>query len=219
MRRHRPGRPAPESARPPAIVSDGYADGGPTRLSNGCIKKIDRAEPESSTLALVLRTQNVTEFGLAARGARIKDCSVLNVRRGSGFRTQSDARRVLIVDDNHDSAELLSLVLERQGHETCVVHHPEEAIAAAVQFVPTLAFVDIGLPGMDGYALLGILRSLPELQGCRFVAVTGYAELSVVPGLRGFDEHLVKPIDLSRVIALVGQTGDVEPASAKPVTA
>ncbi len=144
---------------------------------------------------------------------------MLNARRDSGFRTRSDTRRVLIVDDNHDSAELLSLVLERQGHEACVVHHPEEAIGAAIQFLPTLAFIDIGLPGMDGYALLGILRSLPELQGCKFVAVTGYAELAAVPGLRGFDDHLVKPVDLSRVIELAGQAVDLELDAATPATA
>jgi hypothetical protein len=60
----------------------------------------------------------------------------MNARRGSGTRNLSEVRRVLIVDDNHDSAELLSLVLEREGHETRVAHHPAEAIPLAVQFRP-----------------------------------------------------------------------------------
>ncbi len=126
---------------------------------------------------------------------------------------------MLIVDDNHDSAELLSLVLQRQGHETCVAHHPDEAIPLAIQFRPALAFLDIGLPGMDGYELLGILRSRPELAGCKFVAVTGYEDLTSLPGLSGFDAHLVKPVDLSRVVDLVLQIGDRGFGLPKPVSA
>jgi two-component system, chemotaxis family, CheB/CheR fusion protein len=134
------------------------------------------------------------------------------------MRNLSEVWRVLIVDDNHDSADLLALVLERQGHETRVAHDPEQAIPLAIQFRPTLAFLDIGLPGMDGYQLLEILRAAPELSGCKFVAVTGYDDLTCAPGSQGFDGHLVKPIDLSRLVALVTEVTSA-PSSAKPATA
>jgi CheY-like chemotaxis protein len=143
----------------------------------------------------------------------------MNARRGSGTRNLSEVRRVLIVDDNHDSAELLALVLERQGHETRVAHDPAEAIPLAVQFRPNLAFLDIGLPGMDGYELLGILRATPELEGCKFVAVTGYDDVSCAPGTRGFDGHLRKPVDLSAVVNLVLGIGQSALSAVKPASA
>jgi CheY-like chemotaxis protein len=125
--------------------------------------------------------------------------------------------RILIVDDNHDSAELLSLVLERQGHEVRVAHEPLDAISMALEFLPNLAFLDIGLPGMDGYQLLGILRGKPELEGCKFVAVTGYDD---VTASRGFDAHLLKPLDLAAVISVVEQqVGLVAPTGVKPASA
>ena len=89
----------------------------------------------------------------------------------------SDIRRVLIVDDNHDSAELLSVLLEREGHETRVAYDGPRALLVAAQFRPNIAFLDIGLPGMDGYELMSALRGQPETSGCKFVAVTGYEEL------------------------------------------
>jgi CheY-like chemotaxis protein len=136
--------------------------------------------------------------------------------RGSGTRKLSEIRRVLIVDDSHDSAELLSLLLRREGHETRVAHDGEEAIRVALAFCPSIAFLDIGLPGMNGYELLGILRGCPELSGCKFVAVTGYEELSPDAGAPAFDAHLLKPIDLNAVVSLV--VGIADGALSKPVS-
>ena len=143
----------------------------------------------------------------------------MNARRGSGTRNLSEVRRVLIVDDNHDSAELLALVLEQQGHETRVAHDSAEAIPLAAQFRPNLAFLDIGLPGMDGYELLGVLRATPELEGCRFIAVTGYDDVKCAPGSRGFDGHLRKPVDLGAVVNLVLEVGQSALSDAKPALA
>ncbi len=143
----------------------------------------------------------------------------MTTRRGSGTRNLSEVRRVLIVDDNHDSAELLALVLGREGHETRVAHDPTEAIPLAVSFCPHVALLDIGLPGMDGFQLLEVLRNIPELGACRFVAVTGYEEVAGTAGARGFDAHLLKPVDLNAVVSVVTSLGrpllsEVKPASA-----
>lgn len=143
----------------------------------------------------------------------------MNARRGSGQRNLAEVRRVLIVDDNHDSAELLALVLERQGHETRVAYDAQQAIAMALQFRPNLAFLDIGLPGMDGYGLLDVLRDTPELAGCKFVAVTGYEDVSRVPGTRGFDGHLLKPIDLAALVELVLEISELALPDVKPASA
>ncbi len=143
----------------------------------------------------------------------------MNPRRGSGTRTLAEARRVLIVDDNHDSAELLALVLERQGHETRVAYDPQQAIPLALEFRPNLAFLDIGLPGMDGHELLGVLRDAPELEGCKFIAVTGYDDVTITPGSRGFDGHLIKPVDLTVVTNLVLSLEQCEVGAVKPASA
>ena len=141
----------------------------------------------------------------------------MNTRRGSGTRKLSEVRRVLIVDDNDDSAELLALLLGREGHETRVAHDGSEALVVAGLFRPNIAFLDIGLPGMDGYELMRALRARPELEGCKFVAVTGYEERSSSPGAAAFDAHLVKPVDLDLVVRLVAELGTADisrPASA-----
>jgi CheY-like chemotaxis protein len=138
----------------------------------------------------------------------------MTTRRGSGTRNLSEIRRVLIVDDNRDSAELLALLLGREGHETRVAYDGQEAISLAAQFQPNIAFLDIGLPDMDGHELLQSLRS--ELSSCKFVAVTGYGELRTGAGPK-FDAHLVKPIDLNAVVRLVVEL--VAADLAKPVSA
>ena len=131
-------------------------------------------------------------------------------RRGSGTRNLAQVRRVLIVDDNHDSAELLALLLGREGHETRVAHDAREAIPLACAFRPNVAFLDIGLPGMDGVELMQVLRGSPELSRCAFVAVTGYEELATGAGAPAFDAHLVKPVDLSAVAKLVLELGSAD---------
>ena len=141
----------------------------------------------------------------------------MTTRRTSGTRKLSEVRRVLIVDDNQDSAELLALLLRREGHETRMAHDGEEAIRVALAFCPNIAFLDIGLPGMDGYELLAVLRECPELPNCKFIAVTGHEERITEAGAPAFDAHLVKPVDLDQVIDLVLEMAD--PALAKPATA
>ncbi|HYQ41717.1 MAG TPA: response regulator [Polyangiaceae bacterium] len=141
----------------------------------------------------------------------------MNTRRGSGTRKLSEIRRVLIVDDNQDSAELLSLVLGREGHETRVAHDGRDAIGVAAAFRPNIAFLDIGLPDMDGYVLMQALRARPELADCKFVAVTGYQELRPGSGAAAFDAHLVKPVDLNAVVRLVVEIADAD--LGRPVSA
>jgi len=164
-------------------------------------------------------------LGFEARLAGVPPCRApppgqrlpaMNTRRSSGTRNLSEIRRVLIVDDNHDSAELLALLLGREGHETRVAHDGQGAICIAQTFRPNIAFLDIGLPDMDGYELMKFLRGRPELLGCKFVAVTGYDELRAAADA-AFDAHLVKPIDLNAVVRLVLEiaTADLaKPASA-----
>lgn len=116
----------------------------------------------------------------------------------SRVQSSRQSKKILVVDDNPDAAELVSSLLETQGHEVATAHTPREAIGIAGRFQPDVAFLDIGLPEMDGFELAARLRSLPELRDCRLVAITGYddAEDRRQSQRVGFEAHLVKPISL-----------------------
>jgi PAS domain S-box-containing protein len=114
-------------------------------------------------------------------------------------------RKVLLVDDNVDALETLATLLRLEGHEIRTAQDAQQAVAEAVEFGPDVALLDIGLPGVDGYELAGRLRSLPQTRGALLVAVTGYgrSEDFARSGAAGFDHHLVKPVDPSRLNALI----------------
>jgi CheY-like chemotaxis protein len=120
-------------------------------------------------------------------------------------RAPANASRVLIVDDNEDAADMLAHVLAARGHETRVAHDGVEALRACADFSPQAAFLDLGLPVMDGYELASRLRELPGLQDIRLIAVTGYGQESDRRRTRaaGFQHHLVKPVDISAIEALL----------------
>ena len=107
-------------------------------------------------------------------------------------------RRILIVDDNTDSAKSLATLQNRRGHQTRVAFNGPEAIATAAEFRPEIILLDIGLPGMDGFEVARQIRAMPTLARTFLVAMTGYASAAdrADATAAGFDEHLVKPIDL-----------------------
>ncbi len=112
-------------------------------------------------------------------------------------------RRVLIVDDNVDAAELLAELLRSVGHEVVVAHDGMQALRATENFCAELAFLDIGLPVMDGYELAVRLRQ--QREACRLIALTGYGQDQdrARSAAAGFDQHLVKPVAPSRFLAMV----------------
>jgi signal transduction histidine kinase len=118
----------------------------------------------------------------------------------------SRLRRVLIVDDNRDAAEMLAEVLSAIGHDTRIAHDGPSALAMLADFSPHVALLDIGLPVMDGYELAQRIR---ERHGAkmRILAVTGYGQESDRRRSleAGFDAHLVKPLDLDAVMKVVTQ--------------
>ena len=109
--------------------------------------------------------------------------------------------RVLIVEDNLDSAEAMQMLLSGMGHEVVVANDGRAAPDVARAFQPDVILLDIGLPGIDGYELAKLLRAMPETRAARLIAVSGYGQqkdrarsLSA-----GFDLHLVKPVDPARL--------------------
>lgn len=108
------------------------------------------------------------------------------------------APRVLVVDDNADAAEVLTLSLVLMGYDARAAHDAPTALRTAAEFLPNIAVVDIGLPVMDGYELASHLLDIPGLGGLRLLALTGYGQESDRQRSRaaGFHDHLVKPVDI-----------------------
>jgi CheY-like chemotaxis protein len=116
------------------------------------------------------------------------------------------ARRVLVVDDNQDSASSTAFLLEAMGHETRTVTDGLEAIACAASFRPDLIFMDLGLPTIDGFEAAARIRAEPWGRNIRIVALTGWAPAAVGAQPIAFDLHLVKPVrpaDLAAAIATI----------------
>ena len=113
--------------------------------------------------------------------------------------------RVLVVDDNVDAATTLSEVVGLEGHEVRMAHDGPSALEAAKEISPEVVLLDIGLPGMDGYEVVRRLRELPQARDALIVALTGFGqEKDRARALAaGFDEHLVKPVDLATVTAVL----------------
>ena len=119
-----------------------------------------------------------------------------------------ERQRVLIVEDHVDPRESLRLLLEASGH------HVEEAVdgptglARLEALRPDVAFVDVGLPEMDGYAVARAVRASPSLGGVFLVALTGYGDPKHrrEAAAAGFDAHVVKPVTLQRLLDVLART-------------
>jgi signal transduction histidine kinase/ActR/RegA family two-component response regulator len=109
--------------------------------------------------------------------------------------------KVLVVDDNRDAAETLAMVLDMNGHEVLVAHDGQTAVEMVKRHDPAVVFLDIGMPGMNGYETASLLRTLPGAQARMLVALTGWgSEADQARSLEaGFDLHLTKPVDIDRV--------------------
>lgn len=115
------------------------------------------------------------------------------------------ARRILVVDDNHDIAEMTATVLTMRGHQVRIAYDGPSALEVVKEFTPEVALLDIGLPVMDGYELAAALRAALTPHTVRMIAISGYGQ----EGDRrrsdeaGFDLHLVKPVPLKQLLSSI----------------
>jgi len=120
--------------------------------------------------------------------------------------TSGTGRRLLVVEDHEDTAEMYRMLLELAGHEVRVARTGEQGLALLRDALPDLMLIDVGLPDINGYALARLVRAEPGGARPILVAVTGYAS----PDDRarahesGFDHHFSKPVDLGALAALLG---------------
>ena len=121
--------------------------------------------------------------------------------------SQRRSFRILVVDDNTDAAESLSLLLQLNAHEIRTATNGRDALLIAREFKPDIGFLDIGMPGMTGYELASGLRAMPELAGMTLIAVTGWGSDEDLARSReaGIDHHFTKPIAAETVNVLLSQ--------------
>ncbi|GGY49857.1 response regulator [Pseudoduganella albidiflava] len=110
----------------------------------------------------------------------------------------ADVHRILVVDDNVDSAEIVAALLQFAGHEVHMAHDGASAIEAALRLRPDVVFLDIGLPDMSGVDVAAALRGYPELEKTALIALTGYGQEKDRMGAMaaGFNHHLTKPVNM-----------------------
>jgi PAS domain S-box-containing protein len=133
----------------------------------------------------------------------------VDAQSGNPSDATSDAslagRRVLVVDDNCDSADSLGLLLKLSGADTHVVYDGAAALEALAAFEPDVVLLDLGMPGMNGYMVAGRIRQDPRHQNLTLIALTGYGQEQDVQRSRaaGFNHHLTKPADMDALMALL----------------
>jgi PAS domain S-box-containing protein len=126
----------------------------------------------------------------------------------------SPRRRVLIVEDNVDSAEMLATLLTMEGHEVLMVHDGQQGIDAVETFEPDIVLLDLGLPEINGYDAARRIRELPAGRRLPLVALTGWGQEADRrrSAASGFDAHLVKPIDPPLLVRLVEDLTSAPPS-------
>jgi PAS domain S-box-containing protein len=117
--------------------------------------------------------------------------------------------RVLVADDNDDSAQTCAMLLQFWGHEVRTASNGEEALAVAEQFRPEVALLDIGMPQLSGYEVAERLRQCPWGQAATLIAVTGWGQEDDKhqANQAGFDHHLTKPVDPKQLQPLIESVG------------
>ncbi len=131
---------------------------------------------------------------------------------------QTDKAKILVVDDNHDAANMMAILLKTKGHDVQSVSCGVAALEAAVSYKPSLILLDIGLPGLDGYKVAQRLREQSETKHIVLVALTGYGQPEDRQRSKeaGFDYHLVKPVSIDDVQAIIGSLAPHSAAADQP---
>ncbi len=119
-------------------------------------------------------------------------------------------RSILLVDDNIDFIATMENLLKLLGHEVKVAHDGATALRVAAEFAPEFIFMDIGMPGLNGYDVARMLRQRPEMENAVLVAVTGWGGEKDRQMSRnaGFNFHLIKPVELSEILKVLEMNTD-----------
>ena len=148
-----------------------------------------------------------SEFIVTLPVARVDTGRAANERAETQSMFEVPAKRVAVVDDNNLQARSMATLLEMMGYQARVAYDGESAMRMIAEFVPQVALVDIGLPGLNGYELARRLLELPQARGITLIAQTGWGrdEDRELSRQAGFQHHLIKPIDHQLLEKLLGE--------------
>jgi len=120
-------------------------------------------------------------------------------------KSETDKRRILVVDDNRDAAETLSMFLRLKGNEVQVRYDGYVGLELAESFLPDIVVLDIGMPGLDGYQACKLIRDSVWGGTMKIIALTGYGqEEDIRKSMEaGFDVHLIKPVDIKLLMSII----------------
>jgi PAS domain S-box-containing protein len=162
-------------------------------LHGGTIEAASDGPGQGSTLTVRLRAED--------DAATVRDAVAPRT-----FALPTGARRVLIADDNRDSADTLAAMLRMVGHDVRVCYDGVNALTQAELFRPEIMLLDIGMPVLNGLEVAAKIRARPWGTRIRLIALTGWGQPEDLKRSEraGFDHHLVKPVELPRLQELLG---------------
>jgi signal transduction histidine kinase len=149
----------------------------------------------------------ITLPAIANDGANGRAAAFESDSRAGGDAAPQIRRRILVADDNSDALESLATLLELGGHEVFSAANGALALESAERHLPEVALLDIGMPKLDGYEVARRIRAQPWGRTITLVALTGWGQESDRrrSGEAGFDSHMVKPLDLDKLMELLGR--------------
>ncbi len=170
-----------------------------TEMHNGRVEALSDGPGQGSEFVVRLPIQ-------------LEQLPVAKVEEIPGLRRLSGRHRILVVDDNKDSADSLAMLLRLIGNDVRTAHDGQQALMIAAAYQPDMVLLDIGLPGMNGYEVARRLRAETGLKKNTLVALTGYGgeEDRRLAQAAGFDHHMVKPMDFDALNELLAK---LEPAT------
>ena len=117
----------------------------------------------------------------------------------------SPTKRILIVDDNVQAADVASELLDLYGYQTAVAYGGQQGLQTAEMFAPDVILLDLGMPGMDGFQVAAALRARPALHDVAIVAFSAWGDPATRQRTRaaGFDQHLTKPASMEEILGTI----------------
>ena len=171
-------------------------------LHGGSIDAISEGLGKGSEFVVYLPVVNVEVLAAAPQSAPANNKSPVE--------TGAQTRRILVVDDNVDAAESMQVLLNVFGHTVEIAHEGVTGLEVARAFKPDLVFLDIGLPGMNGYEVAQLLREMSGMKAVKLIALSGYGtETDRMRSTKaGFNRHLIKPVDPSALPDIISAVFD-----------
>ncbi len=174
-------------------------------MHGGTVHARSGGEGRGTTVVLRLPLPATTPTGVHGQGAAPAPEPSGGAAATTAPAPPSRRLRVLVVDDNADSADSLAMLLELMGHESTIARDGEQAVDLAASYLPDVILMDIGLPGVDGYEASRRIRAQAPQRDVLLVALTGWGQAADRERSRqaGLDQHLVKPIDPEHLESLL----------------